>query len=163
MQGRDKSPGKEVTRSYLPLTVTLGHWKYTYVPRTCVDALGEVGDINPAYCWVENISKARSSERTRSQSEWRGCLNREGGAYKDLGFGSSLSLSLLLCSSWFLPIWAGIYNSKRTRGVRWVPNQLDYVYLHTFCPFAVASWDGLNSNHKDQHSQCILLVYSAPA
>lgn len=54
-----KSSGKGVIRSYRPLTVTLGHWKYTYVPRMCVDALGKLGTL------------------TLSAAEWR-TLQRQG-------------------------------------------------------------------------------------
>lgn len=163
MQGRNKSPGKGVTRSSFPLTVTLGHWKHTYMPRTCVDALGELETLTlHAAEWRTFFQRQGAVRKPEANQREENVWTERGVHIKTKGLGLYISLHCL-CSRGLLPIWAGIYSSKRTRGVRWVLNQLDYVYLHIFCVFAVASWDRLNSNHEDQHSQCILLVYSASA
>lgn len=100
----NECPGEGIGKCQLPVAVTLGHWKYTYMCRMCIKAWGKLETLTQ-YCWIEETSKARGRKRTSNQSEESGMfeqMEREHIKNRDWNFSVST-----------VPVWADFANLGR--------------------------------------------------
>lgn len=159
MQRRDKSPGKGVTRSYFPLSLWVTG-NNTCMPRTCVGAAGKLETLTLGAAESRTLQRQGAvREPEANQSEEDVWTERES-VYKDLGFGAPLScstVSVLVNTCQSGQVFLQLQEDKRS--------QVSLGSTRLTCISSLCSCSArlLNLHHKDQTSQCILLVYSEPA